>query len=116
MANHFGKKFEVNESPLYSDLFEFIEVMGIKQTKVIEAFGIGRSYWYKLKHQHLNGITVEHMHSFATYFGLPAEKVMALCYTTYVRGISGPSSEAVKPAPAEVSVPSGLDSDFPPID
>jgi len=119
MPTHFAKRSDAGNAPLYTDLFEFIDVMGIKQSKVIEAFGIGRSYWYKLRQQHLNGISLEHMHRFATYFGLPPGKVMDLCYTTYLRGLQRADRELAPPYPPTTPAASPLnflDSDFPPID
>jgi len=116
MATPVGKKFDTVAPPLYRDLFEFIDVMGIKQSRVIEAFGVGRSNWYKLKQQHLNGISLEHMHNFATYFGLPPEKVMSLCYMTYVRGLTIQQAvDAPTEQPAVDHSRTEVDSDFPPI-
>jgi predicted XRE-type DNA-binding protein len=117
MASRIEKKLDMpTTAPLYRDIFEFIDVMGIKQNRVIEAFGVGRSNWYKLKHQHLNGISLENMHSFATYFSLPPEKVMALCYMTYTRGMAKQQSDQSSPAqPVAETASMDVDSDFPPI-
>jgi hypothetical protein len=111
-----GTKSEFS-APLYQDLFEFIDVMGIKHQRVFEAFGISRSFWFKLKRQHMNGLSLENMHKFATYFNLPPEKVIMLCYMTYSRGLSQQRDNADN---ATDSSPDGLvdidiDADFPPI-
>lgn len=118
MATRIDRKSDtLATAPLYRDLFEFIDVMGIKQSRVIEAFGVGRSNWYKLKQQHLNGISLENMHNFATYFSLPPEKVMSLCYMTYARGIEKQQTDPSSvPQPAAETAPMDVDSDFPPID
>lgn len=116
MATRVGKKSDITAAPLYRDLFEFINVMGIKQSRVIEAFGVGRSNWYKLKQQHLDGISLENMHNFATYFSLPPEKVMSLCYMTYVRGLAKQQSGEpnITESVTETTL-AEVDSDFPPI-
>ena len=109
-------KSEVSSAPLYRDLHEFIDVMGIKHTRVCEAFNISRSYWFKLKKQHMNGLSLESMHSFAIYFNLPPEKVMTLCYMTYVKGLAKDTADNQPPTqsvPEAVEV--GIDVDFPPI-
>ena len=109
-------KSDVSSAPLYRDLYEFIDVMGIKHTRVCEAFNISRSYWFKLKKQHMNGLSLESMHRFAIYFNLPPEKVMALCYMTYVKGLA---KDAASNQPSTESVPTAvdadIDADFPPI-
>lgn len=116
MATRVGKKLDTSTAPLYRDLFEFIDVMGIKQSRVIEAFGVGRSNWYKLKQQHLDGISLENMHSFATYFSLPPEKVMSLCYMTYARGLAKQqTSEEDAVHLVDKIDPAEVDTDFPPI-
>jgi predicted XRE-type DNA-binding protein len=118
MSTRNDKKSDTHTSaPLYRDIFEFIDVMGIKQSRVIEAFGVGRSNWYKLKQQHLNGISLENMHNFATYFSLPPEKVMSLCYMTYARGLEKQQADQPgQPQALAETAPSEVDSDFPPID
>ncbi|MBC3787587.1 hypothetical protein [Spirosoma utsteinense] len=117
MATRIEKKLDIPATaPLYRDIFEFIDVMGIKQNRVIEAFGVGRSNWYKLKQQYLNGISLENMHNFATYFSLPPEKVMSLCYMTYVRGLAKQQSDQPVTTQALTETASmDVDSDFPPI-
>ncbi len=117
MPSRASSKSDTTSTPLYRDLHEFIDVMGIKHFRVVEAFGISRSFWFKLKKQHMNGLSLENMHSFATYFDLPPEKVMTLCYMTYIRGIA--QEKATKPesfVEAEVvPVVADIDADFPPI-
>ena len=116
MATRAGKKSDIAAAPLYGDLFEFINIMGIKQSRVIEAFGVGRSSWYNLRHHHLAGISLKNMHSFATYFGLPPEKVISLCYLTYVRRAAGQQAAEVERAePGTEFAPAEIDADFPPI-
>lgn len=117
MSTRTGTKPDTSSPPLYTDLFEFIDVMGIKHQRVFEAFGISRSYWFKLKRQHMNGLSLENMHQFATYFNLPPEKVMTLCYMTYVKGLAqeqakqGAGFDQTDTEPANAAV----DTDFPPI-
>lgn len=116
MAIHVGKKSDIAAAPLYHDLFEFINVMGIKQNRVIEAFGVGRSNWYNLKQHHLAGISLKNMHSFATYFGLPLEKVISLCYITYTRGVARQQVPEVERTKLITEFPPAqIDADFPPI-
>lgn len=116
MAIRVGKKSDTATAPLYNDLFEFIDVMGIKQSRVIEAFGVGRSNWYNLKQHHLAGITLKNMHSFATYFGLPLEKVISLCYMTYARGVATQQvAEVDRTEPITEFALAEIDADFPPI-
>lgn len=110
-----AKQSEPATTPFYRDLFEFIDVMGIKQNRVIEAFKVSRSNWYRLKSQHLEGLAIENMHNFATYFSLPPEKVMSLCYMTYLRGLALKKTGESTASPTAKAM-TELDSDFPPID
>ena len=91
--------------------------MGIKHTRVCEAFSISRSYWFKLKKQHMNGLSLENMHSFAVYFNLPPDKVMTLCYMTYVRGLAQQQADKNESVgePTTETVEADIDADFPPI-
>jgi hypothetical protein len=117
MSTRTGDKPDTSSAPLYRDLYEFIDVMGIKQQRVFEAFGISRSYWFKLKRQHMNGLSLENMHGFATYFNLPPEKVLTLCYMTYIRGIAQQQANETGAAAQLTADPveTNVDTDFPPI-
>lgn len=112
MPSRAASKIDTASPPLYRDIHEFIEVMGIKHTRVVEAFGISRSYWFKLKKHNMNGLSIENMHNFAIYFNLPPEKVMTLCYTAFLQK---PTHESSADKQSEDRFDEETDSDFPPI-
>lgn len=115
MPSRLDRKQASSSTPLYQDLYEFIDVMGIKHTRVFEAFGISRSYWFKLKKQHMNGLSLENMHNFAQYFNLPPEKVITLCYMTYVRGLEQADEAEAISGPVTETAETEIDADFPPL-
>jgi predicted XRE-type DNA-binding protein len=116
MSKRNNPELETPTAPLYRDINEFIDVMGIKQYRVIEAFGLKRANWFNLKKRHLNDLSLENMHKFAQYFNLPPEKVMALCYMAYIKGISQQKAEEASAIDAEQPIAPDtdmMDADFP---
>ncbi|WP_157580465.1 hypothetical protein [Rudanella lutea] len=118
MRTQFSTKPGFPAPPLYQDILEFIDAMGIKQVKAMEAFGVSRSHWFKLKREHMYGLTIENINRFATTYNLPPEKVFALCQMTYMRRLSDTTAPSVADTglgTTPSATPIIIDADFPPI-